>query len=273
VRSLVLYAAAAWIVLSAACASSTPTPSGLRIEKLSDDVELLRVTEHVWIHVSDDQSDRWGTIPANGLIVIDKGVGMLVDTGWKPSQARLIAEFAEKELSSPIRHVVLTHSHKDRMGGLPGIAKPDLVVHAHELTARAVEKLGLGVKIVPFSDEDTVEIGDHRLELFYPGPGHTKDNIVVWLPDEHILFAGCLVKSAKSAELGNREDAVIRSWPMSVLRTLERYGVPPVEEGEGHLEHRHAELVIPGHGPPGNINLLHHTLGLLEQDLSVEKEN
>lgn len=213
----------------------------------------------LWIHVSDDQSDRWGTIPANGMLVLGDDESLLVDTGWKVEQTAKILEFAERELEKPVRQIVVTHAHADRIGGLRAVTSPEVTVHVQELTAPIVEHLGAPFKISRWVETEKVRIGEHELELYYPGPGHSRDNVVVWMKEAKILFGGCLVKSGKSADLGNREAAVITAWPLSLLKLLDRYG--------------DAELVIPGHGPPGGLNLIHHTLGLLEQDLSMVTPN
>ena len=56
---------------------------------------------------------------------------------------------------------------------------------------------------------NSFELVKDTIEIFYPGSGHTEDNIVVWLPKHRILFGGCFVKSLQSKNLGNTEDASI----------------------------------------------------------------
>jgi metallo-beta-lactamase class B len=158
------------------------------------------------------------------------------------------------------------------MGGIRVVLKPGITIHAQDATVQAIEKLGLplnGAKIAAFTDEDAITIGPRAIELFYPGAGHAPDNSVVFLPGENILFAGCMVKSARSADLGNREDAVLVSWPVSLLKLLDRFGHTKTDVPSP----RHADLVIPGHGPPGRVDLIHHTLGLLEQEMSTTTHN
>ncbi len=72
------------------------------------------------------------------------------------------------------------------------------------------------------------------LELFFPGPCHTRDNILVWLPHQRVLFGGCFVKSVTADSLGNVEDAALRDWPASLGRVRAAYPSP--------------SMVIPGHG-------------------------
>jgi len=86
------------------------------------------------------------------------------------------------------------------------------------------------------------------VEVFFPGAGHTQDNLVVWVPQHRTLFGGCIVKNAHDRTLGNTADADLREWPASLRRLQTRYG--------------QASLVVPGHGEPGGPELLQHTLDL-----------
>jgi metallo-beta-lactamase class B len=93
-----------------------------------------------------------------------------------------------------------------------------------------------------------LNIGNVKIETYYPGEGHTQDNIVVWFPDSKVLFAGCSVKSIDTKNLGNLADANVKEWPNSLKNILKKY--------PGIL------IVIPGHGNWGDINLINHTLKL-----------
>ena len=71
-------------------------------------------------------------------------------------------------------------------------------------------------------------------ELFYPGAGHTADNVVAYFPAAGVLFGGCLVKSDTATTVGNVADADVDAWPQTVARVRARY--PEVDR------------VVPGHG-------------------------
>jgi metallo-beta-lactamase class B len=66
-----------------------------------------------------------------------------------------------------------------------------------------------------------------------------------------VLFGGCIIKSLNSQGLGSTKDANVEQWPISLNKVLEKYS--------------DAEVVIPGHGKWGSIELIKHTLDLLEQ--------
>ena len=83
------------------------------------------------------------------------------------------------------------------------------------------------------------------IECFYFGPAHSSDNIVVWIPSEKILFAGCMVKSIDATNLGNTADGDLNAYPHTIDRLLSRFP--------------DAKIVIPGHGKFGGLELILHT--------------
>jgi glyoxylase-like metal-dependent hydrolase (beta-lactamase superfamily II) len=86
------------------------------------------------------------------------------------------------------------------------------------------------------------------LEIYYPGPSHSKDNLIVYFPDKKLLFGGCAVKSIQSKNLGFTGDAIMSEWPKSLNRVLSRYS--------------DSLFVVPGHGEVGGLDLIKHTLEL-----------
>ena len=87
-------------------------------------------------------------------------------------------------------------------------------------------------------------------QLFFLGAGHTRDNIVAWLPRHQVPFGGCFLKSVTSMDLGNLADAVVADWAGSVERAKARYMNP--------------KITVPGHGTiTGNVAA--QTLALLAE--------
>jgi metallo-beta-lactamase class B len=135
-------------------------------------------------------------------MIIDRpGGSLLIDTGWTPDQAEALVRWAKKSLSSPIATAVGTHFHNDRIGGVEILRKNSIPILAHPLTCSLAEKLGVPVPeaIAEFNGRSYRLNAD--CELFFPGAGHTRDNIVAWLPQQGVLFCGCLLKSSTAADL------------------------------------------------------------------------
>ncbi|MGI9002129.1 MAG: MBL fold metallo-hydrolase [Pseudonocardia sp.] len=46
-----------------------------------------------------------------------------------------------------------------------------------------------------FRDAVTIHAGELCLEVFHVGPAHTTNDVVVWVPERRVLFAGDIVMS------------------------------------------------------------------------------
>lgn len=235
----------------AGCAPRPMAPVGsAEAARLAEDVEVRRIAPGVWMHVTT--ADFQGTpVAANGLVVEEAdGTATLVDTGWDDAQAARLLAWARETLRRPVARAVVTHWHDDRLGGVAALRRAGVPVHG---LARTRER-ALAAKVeapdaLPgLGAETPARVGG--VELFFPGPGHTDDNVVVWIPAARLLFGGCLVKDAAATGLGFTGDADLARWPASVARVEARYPA--------------AAFVVPGHGDPGSGALLVHTRALLE---------
>lgn len=218
------------------------------VSQSSHHLEWIKVKESVWIHKSYGEFGGQ-TYSANGLVIVtNKGV-VVVDTPWSESQSEELFAWIQSKFQKEILYLIVTHAHDDRMAGTPLFQKRNIPIFSTSLTAKLAQERGFG-KTNPILDIQTrLGAGNQWVEVFYPGHGHSADNIVVWLPDTHILFGGCLIKSLEANDLGNTKEANREEWENSVKRVLSRYP--------------DAEVVIPGHGDWGKLELLRHTIRLL----------
>ena len=74
---------------------------------------------------------------------------------------------------------------------------------------------------------------------------------MVWIPSEKILFAGCLAKNMASRNLGNTRDGDTLNYASTMRNVIKRFG--------------EAQIVVPGHGNWGGLELLSLTLNLATQ--------
>jgi len=93
--------------------------------------------------------------------------------------------------------------------------------------------------------------GGETFEVYYPGESHTVDNTVVYLHKKKMLFGGCMIISMRQQRPGFIDHANMAEWPASVKKV------------EGKFPQ--CNWVIPGHGSPGNTELLEHTWLILEE--------
>ena len=96
------------------------------------------------------------------------------------------------------------------------------------------------------------------IEIAYPGPGHTSDNLVVYVPNSKILFGGGLIRGKDQTSLGNIRDADMKTWPQSLRWTLQTYGG--------------ASLVVPSYGQGADISLATNTLALLAKTINAKAD-
>lgn len=207
----------------------------------------------VWLHISWQVISDGVRYSSNGLIVREGDELLLVDTAWGEELTGELLGWIDETLKLPVARVVVTHFHDDRLGGAGQLAQRGIPFYGHPLTRQfaAERKVPLPEALTGLAEPGSaVRVG--TAEVFYPGGGHTRDNVVVWLPDSGILAGGCAVRPADTTSRGNVADADLAAWPGSMRRLLERYG------GE-------AKVVLPGHGDPGGADLLRHTLELFEK--------
>ena len=134
------------------------------------------------------------------------------------------------------------------MGGLAEAHRRGAASYALDKTVTLAQENQLPVPQRAFTDTCTLRCGKTAVVLEYFGAGHTLDNIVAWLPRQKILFGGCLIKSLNSNSLGNTADGDLAAYPKTVRAVRAAYP--------------QAEVVVPGHGAWGSIELVDHTLDL-----------
>lgn len=249
-------------VLAAACstiegwfAQSAPAPAERPLQP-----SLERIAEGVWVHKSYGDVQPWGRVLSQGLVVDTKSGVLLVDTAWTDEDTEKLLALVEEAAGALPELALFTHAHADKMGGAGALARADIATRAHPLTNEEAPARGLrpaAMTVLSSGDHATLfayaEGGRDAagpVEVFYPGPGHTRDNIVVYYAPAKILFGGCLIRPATATDLGNTADGNVASWAASVRAVAARFP--------------DAEIVIPSHGAAGGRALLDHTIALAE---------
>jgi len=226
-------------------------PVAITSWQVTPDLEVRELQPGIWIHTSWYEFSNGSRYPSNGLIVRDENTALLIDTAWGVESTIELLDWIEHELGVPVSAVIATHTHDDRMGGAPVLTERGIPLYANPLSIPLAVSQGLPepLSLGDLEPGATVEFGP--VEVFYPGPAHTVDNIMVWLPEAGLLVGGCAVKSADAHSMGNVADADLAEWPYSMRRAAEQYP--------------DALQVLPGHGDIGGEELLMHTVQLLEQ--------
>jgi glyoxylase-like metal-dependent hydrolase (beta-lactamase superfamily II) len=220
--------------------------------RLDPDLAVRPLRSGFWLHASTDPDLG----AANGVLAPLPGGGLLlVDTPWTDAQTeRLLAWAAEH---GGVRRAVVTHAHGDRMGGAGTLARLRIEVFAHRLTVEKVRAEGGELEASPLdlAPGTGAELGG--FEVFYPGSGHTLDNVVVAFPAAGVVHGGCLIKSAHASGSGYVSESFLADWPIAVERVAERYP--------------EADVVVPGHGTVGGRAAFDRTVEIVAAALATDR--
>jgi metallo-beta-lactamase class B len=221
--------------------------------KISRDLELIKVSDNAYIHVSYANLPEYGRISANGLIFINNSEAFLFDSPWTDSLTMELVTYLNKYMGLRISGFIPNHWHNDCMGGLGYLLSHGIDSYANQKTIDIARSKGLPVPAHGFCDSLQISLGDKVIDCYFLGAAHSTDNIVVWLPSEKILFPGCMVKSLNSTNLGNTTDGDLVAYPETITKVLRKF--------------KTAKIVIPGHGDFGGTSLIIHTLDLASKKL------
>ena len=208
--------------------------SSAKTIKISKDIELIKISDNAYVHVSYAVLPKFGRFPSNGLIFINGSEAFLFDTPATDSLTMDLVSWITSSMKLKIAGFIPNHWHSDCMGGLGFLHKQHIKSYANQRTIDIAKANGLPVPQNGFNDSLQLKLGDKRICCYYLGAAHTLDNIVVWIPSEQILFAGCMVKSMNSTDLGNLADGDLKAYPITIDKLIEKFPT--------------AKIVIPGSG-------------------------
>jgi len=236
---------------------------------IDDDTTVREVAEGIFVVT---HSFPW---PANSMIVeMKNGEMVLVDTPYTPEATEAVLAWLGGRLGTREITAINTGFHVDNLGGNEYLISAGIPVYGSEKTVALIEERGEATRAVIldwlqdpadarfhdafagltfvdpnhlFTLEDGLKLrfGDQTVEVYFPGPTHSPDNVVVYFPDRRLLFGGCMVLAGDS--VGNTSDADLEAWPISI-ENLYRFDV---------------DIVVPGHGDRLDPGLLDNTLEVL----------
>ncbi|MBN1398872.1 MAG: subclass B1 metallo-beta-lactamase [Bacteroidetes bacterium] len=227
--------------------------------RVTEDIEIIKLSDHAYIHTTYADMPPWKRVPSNGLIFVSIGKVFLFDTPVNDTLTEILIKWIEKELKAEIIGVIPNHWHVDCMGGLNYIHKKKIQSFAYELTRQIAMEKSLPVPSRGFPDSLVLKLGNMKVVSKFFGAAHSMDNITTWIPSEKILFAGCMVRSMESISLGHTADGDIKEWPNTLRKVMDAYP--------------DAKIVIPGHGQYGGIELIQHTLELLKKNEDKDQKD
>jgi cyclase len=219
------------------------------------------LTKGVYAYV---QPDGGWMVNNCGVVVDGRGTAVLVDTTSTERRNRaVLAEVARVSTGSP-RAVVNTHHHPDHTYG-NGFLPAETLVIGHEKCRDEVLQAGLEATRVitapdygdltlrppelTFDDRMTLHLDDFPVELRHVGgPAHTTNDVLVWLPEQRVLFTGDLAFNGGQpfvleGSIGGLRSAVAQMQALA------------------------PEVLLPGHGPVCRGDDVQRLLGALDDYL------
>lgn len=202
-----------------------------------------RLADGIYAYV---QPDGGWMVNNCGVVADPAGTAVLVDTTSTERRNRaVLAEVAKVSTGAP-RAVVNTHHHPDHTYG-NGFLPPETVVIGHDrcrdevlragleatkvITAPDYGELTLRPPEITFPDRLTLHLDGFPVELRHVGgPAHTTNDVLVWLPEQRVLFTGDLAFNGGQPFVLEGSIAGFRS-AIAQMQALE------------------PEVLAPGHGP------------------------
>jgi cyclase len=205
------------------------------------------VRDGVFAYVQLDGS--WGL--NNAGFLTGRDAVTLIDTCFTERRTRALVDTIASVTPLPLRTLVNTHHHGDHTHGnylVPSatiighdLCRDEMIASGHIATGLfpGVDwgRLEVAPPFVCFDDHLNLYVDDRKVELQFVGPAHTTNDVIAWLPQQRVLFAGDLVFN------GGTPFVVMGSVSGS-LAALERL------RGLG------AEVIVPGHGPVCDASII-----------------
>ena len=246
-----------------------------RVFQLSEELEITDIEDNIFLIT---HSFPW---PGNSLIVIiDKKNILWIDTPYTPEATALVLHWIEKEFGKGYSITEInTGFHIDNLGGNLELSRRNIPIYGSNLTSELLDTRSdtTMLKMISWlngeknkkyreiysdftfykptitfdiNEEQNIVLGSNEVIIYYPGPTHTYDNLVVYLPSKEILFGGCMILSGNAEKVGYVEDGNLDEWSNSLTSLEERFN--------------NIKIIVPGHGDPGDSTLINHTKQIVD---------
>ncbi len=190
-------------------------------------------------------------IPANGMYIITSEGVVLFDTPWDTTQFQPLLDSIKLKHNKNVTICIATHWHSDKTEGLEYYKQKGIRTYTTVLTDELSKKNNKKRAEFLMTKDTVFNIGQYSFEVYYPGGGHTEDNIIAWFDKEKILYGGCLIKGADAENLGYLGDANIAEYQTTLKKVQKKCPDP--------------QYIIVSHHDWTNTNSLKHSIKLAKK--------
>ena len=228
-------------------------------------IQPVQLAQGVWFVQGNSALGSTGNrnfISNAGFFVTDDGV-VVVDALGSPALAQELLREIHRVTPQALRYVVVTHYHADHIYGLQTLAQAGAKVIGHasareylnsDTAQRRLEAsridlapwIDANTRLVPAdqwlaTQETRFRLGSMDFVVDHVGPAHTPEDVVVFVPQLGVLFAGDLFFQGRIPFVGQADS---RLW-IQALNRLMKY---------------QPKIVIPGHGPASTNPMVDMTM-------------
>jgi len=198
----------------------------------SNDLIITQIADNTFEHTSFKQTNDFGNVPCNGLIVVNSKEAIVFDTPTNDKSSKELINWIKGTLHCKLNAVIPTHFHDDCLGGLKAFHENNIPSYAYFKTIELAKENNFVVPKNSFGDSLILKVGNENIIAKFFGEGHTKDNVVVYFPREDVLFGGCLLKEVDATK-GYLGDANVTDWSITVEKIKKEYS--------------NVKIIVPGH--------------------------
>lgn len=190
-------------------------------------------------------------VPANGMYLVTNNGVVMFDTPWDSTQFQPLLDSIKSRHNKQVVMTFATHWHSDKTAGLEYYRQLGIKTYTTVLTDELSKKNNKKRAEFLIVNDTVFNVGQYFFETYYPGEGHTTDNVVVWFEKEKILYGGCLIKGAGDGDLGYLGDANVKSYAATLKKVMRKCRKP--------------KFIIIAHSDWKNTNSLRHSLELAKK--------
>lgn len=157
-------------------------------------------------------------IPAHGMYLVTEKDVVLFDTPWDTTQFQPLLDSIQVKHRRRVGICIATHWHSDRTDGLEYYKQLGIKTYTTQLTDELAKKNNKKRAEFIMLQDTVFTVGGYSFEVYYPGEGHTSDNIIAWFEKEKVLYGGCLIKGAEAENLGYLGDANVNEYEATLRK-------------------------------------------------------
>lgn len=190
-------------------------------------------------------------VPANGMYLVTNIGVVMFDTPWDTTQFQPLLDSIKLKHNKSVIMCFATHWHSDKTAGLEYYRQKGIKTYTTILTDELSKKNNKKRAEFLMANDTVFNVGQYSFETYYPGPGHTEDNIVIWFKKEKILYGGCLIKGADDKDLGFLGDGNAIEYAATLKNVQKKC--------------RNPKFIIIAHSDWKDLNSLKHSLMMAKE--------